>query len=158
MSNFYADRIYKNAAGEYFTGEYLKNQHGIEQADAHKHGYKDVKLYAKSWDEYTDELTGKTVYCNYNQIFYPDSNMILCNEIPNVFPDMWEYIENGTDYYDDDTYADIYQYYIIDPGTAERLKEHTDEIIYYIEKLDVYVLGVTHYGTSWSHCGAEFIY
>ena len=67
---------------------------------------------------------------------------------------MWEYIENGGDY---DEYTEIYQYYIIDSGTAERLKEHTDEIIFYIEKLDLYVLGVTHWGTSWTHCTAEFI-
>jgi hypothetical protein len=72
---------------------------------------------------------------------------------------MWEYIENGSDYdEEDDTYREIYQYYIIDPTTAERLKEHTNEIIYYIEKLDLYILGVTHWGTAWSHCAAEFIY
>lgn len=158
-TQFYADRFYRNAAGEYFTGEYLKNHYQLDPADAWKNGYKDVKPYAASWDEFNNEMEGKKVYCNYSQIFYPDSNMILCNEIPNVFPEMWEYIENGSEYDEEsDTYADIYQYYIIDPGTAERLKEHTEEIIYYIEKLDIYVLGVTHYGTAWSHCTAEFIY
>jgi hypothetical protein len=159
MKNLYADRIYKNAAGEYFTGEYLKNHYQIGQADAHKHGYKDVKLYARDWDEYTAELEGKTIYCNYDQIFFPDSSMILCNELPNVHPEMFEGIENGSDYDEEnDTYAEIFQYYIIDASTAEHLKEHTDELIYYIEALDLYVLGVTHWGTAWTHCTAEFIY
>lgn len=159
MSNFYVDRFYRNAAGEYFTGEYLKNQYQIDATQAAAQGYTDIKLHAKTWDEYTQELTGKIVYCNYNQIFYPDSNMILCNEIPNVFPDMWEYIENGSDYDEEnDYYIEVFQYYIIDPGTAERLKDHTNELIYYIEKLDLYVLGVTHWGTAWDYVAAEFIY
>jgi hypothetical protein len=159
MTNFYADRFYKNADGEYFTGEYLKNHYQIDASQAANKGYKDIQLHAKNWDEFNQELTGKRVYCNYTQIFYHDSNMILCNELPNAFPEMWEYIENGSDYDEEnDEYTEIYQYYIIDPGTAERLKEHTDEIIFYVEKLDIYVLGVTHWGTGWDYCTAEFIY
>jgi hypothetical protein len=157
MTNFYADRFYKNADGEYFTGEYLKNHHNIIPDLIE--GYTEIEYRTRSWDDFNNEMEGKTVYCNYSQIFYPDSQMILCNELPNAFPKMWEYIENGSDYDEEnDEYTEIYQYYIIDPGTAERLKEHTDEIIFYIEKLDLYVLGVTHWGTSWTHCTAEFIY
>jgi hypothetical protein len=157
MSKFYADRFYKNESGEYFTGEYLKNHYNIIPDLIE--GYTEIEYNTKSWDEFNDEMQGKTVYCNYSQIFNPDSQMILCNEIPNVFPEMWEYIENGSEYDEEnDTYTEIFQYYIIDPGTAERLKEHTDEIIYYIEKLDIYVLGVTHWGTGWNYVTAEFIY
>ena len=50
-----------------------------------------------------------------------------------------------------DETPEIYQYYIIsDPG-ADLLKDLTDEILYYIPALDVYVWGVTHYGTSWDY-------
>ena len=159
MSKFYADRFYKNEAGEYFTGEYLKNHYQIDEEHAAEKGYTSVNFDNGNWNEFNNEMEGKTVYCNYTQLFYPDSNMILCNELPNVFPEMWEYIENGSEYDEEnDEYTEIFQYYIIDPCTAERLKEHTNEIIYYIEKLDIYVLGVTHWGTGWSHVTAEFIY
>ena len=157
MKTVYQDRIYKDAAGEYFTAQYLENNRSIIPELIE--GYTEISLDRMSWDEYTAELTGKTIRCNYSQIFYPNSQMILCNAIPEQFPDMWEYLENGSDY-DEETeeYSEIYQYYFIDDSTAQHLKEHTDEIIYYIEPLDVYVLGVTHWGTSWTHCGADFVY
>lgn len=46
---------------------------------------------------------------------------------------------------------EIYQYYIISNTGAEILKQWTDEIVYYIPALDVYVWGVTHWGTSWDY-------
>ena len=46
---------------------------------------------------------------------------------------------------------EIFQYYIISDAGAELLEEYTNEIIFYNEKLDMYVWGVTHYGTSWDY-------
>lgn len=45
---------------------------------------------------------------------------------------------------------DVYQTYIITGDGADYLKRKTDEIVYYNEKLDLYLWGVTHWGTSWS--------
>ena len=53
---------------------------------------------------------------------------------------------------------DIFQYYLIDYATADRLMHCTDEIIFYSEELDLYVLGVTHFGTSWDYVDMEFVY
>ena len=64
---------------------------------------------------------------------------------------------NGTDYDEEnDTYEEIYQYYIIDDETARRLMENTNELVYYNNRLDIYVLGVLHYGTSWGYVLTEF--
>jgi hypothetical protein len=160
MDKFYADRIYKNARGEYFTGGYLAHHYNYNHALAERNGFTLVDYKAPgTWEAFHNEMDGKTVRCNYSQIFGTNSQMILCNSITEAFPEMWEGLENGSDYDDEnDSYSEIFQYYIIDPDTAERLKEHTDEIIYYIEKLDIYVLGVTHYGTSWDYVGADFVY
>lgn len=49
-----------------------------------------------------------------------------------------------------DQMDDIYQYYIVSDNGAEILKE-INEIVFYNEELDMYVWGVTHYGTSWSY-------
>lgn len=46
---------------------------------------------------------------------------------------------------------EIYQYYIITAGGARFLEEHTDEIVYYNEDLDMYIWGITHFGTSWDY-------
>lgn len=51
--------------------------------------------------------------------------------------------------------AEIYQYYIISDSGKDILKYHTNEIIYYIPVLDIYVWGVTHYGTSWDYVLTE---
>lgn len=45
---------------------------------------------------------------------------------------------------------ECYQYYIVSDNGAEILKE-INEIVFYNEALDMYVWGVTHYGTSWSY-------
>lgn len=45
----------------------------------------------------------------------------------------------------------IYQYYIISEYTAEKLQKHTNEIILYNSDLDMYLLGVGHFGTSWDY-------
>lgn len=49
-----------------------------------------------------------------------------------------------------DQMDDIYQYYIVSDNGAKILKE-INEIVFYNEELDIYVWGVTHYGTSWSY-------
>ena len=46
--------------------------------------------------------------------------------------------------------AEIYQYYIVSSQGAEILKE-INEIVFYNEELDMYIWGITHYGTSWSY-------
>ena len=160
MSKFYADKFYKDQNGNYYTGEYLKKQFNIDHDGAAERGYTWVSFSnGMTWDEFHNEMTGKTVRCNYSQIFNPDSQMVLCNNVPTVFPEIWDYLENG-DTYDEENgeYNEIFQWYIIDDNTAERLKEHTDEIIFYWPEADLYILGVTHWGTSWGYVSADFVY
>lgn len=47
-------------------------------------------------------------------------------------------------------YKDIFQYYIVSDSGAEILRE-AGEALFYIEKLDMYVWGVDHWGTSWDY-------
>lgn len=46
--------------------------------------------------------------------------------------------------------GEIFQYYIVSETGADILQE-INEIVYYNEELDMYVWGVTHYGTAWSY-------
>ena len=66
-------------------------------------------------------------------------------------------IENGADYdEEEDFYYDVYQCFIIGSGDAERLKEYTKELVYYCEDLDLYILGVCHFGTPWGGVPANW--
>lgn len=95
---------------------------------------------------------------------------VLNNEIIKIpeYIDYWE-LENGSNYnyYDadgnetDEENAEdiepvgVFQWFIITENGAEILESYTDEIVYYNEKLDVYLWGVTHWGTSWDYVLTE---
>lgn len=61
----------------------------------------------------------------------------------------WEVV-NGCEE-NEEGYYEVYQYYIISDSGASFLQEHTDEIVYYHEELDMYVWGITHFGTAWDY-------
>lgn len=95
-------------------------------------------------------------YINYRTLVKA-FDAVLCNDITKLFfteiNGVYQEAElyNGTDYdEEEDYYYDIYQYYIIDNNGVDILETNTDEIIYYLPELDIYVWGVTHFGTPWN--------
>ena len=115
-------------------GKYIHHSnffYGNEVSEYGKeHGYVDYSTLAKAFDA------------------------VLCN---NIADGKWFELEmcelvNGCDF-DEETeeYADVYQWFIISDAGARILQECTDEIVYYVAQLDVYVWGVQHYGTSWDY-------
>jgi hypothetical protein len=107
---------------EYFYGNKVSD-YGLE------HGYVDYHCLAKSFDAVLN-------------------NDIIKNTLDIGY---WEPF-NGNEYDEEnDSYRDIYQYYIISDSGARILSDHTDEIIFYNDTLDMYVWGVTHWGTSWNY-------
>lgn len=58
---------------------------------------------------------------------------------------------------------EIFQYFIVSDSGANIIQEYTDDPLFYNEELDMYVWGVTHWGTSWDYvltdvklnCGEE---
>lgn len=70
----------------------------------------------------------------------------------------WELV-NGLNYVEDNEdeeveeieNSEVYQWYIVSSSGAEMIQEYTDEILYYHEELDMYLWGVTHWGTAWDY-------
>lgn len=86
-------------------------------------------------------------------------SLILNNEImPELQKNGFEFdLYCGTDYNDEtDEFAEIYQNYLISERDAERLAEYTNEIVFYNEALDIYILAVTHFGTAWHGVAANW--
>lgn len=110
-------------AGKYFCGNEI-SEYGQE------HNHLDYATFAKAFDA------------------------ILNNSIMEKGWDIgngWELV-NGSDYDEEnDEYAEIYQWFIVSDSGAQMIQEYTDEILYYHEDLDIYLWGVTHYGTSWDY-------
>ncbi len=89
-------------------------------------------------------------YLDYLTLSKIVGDCILNNSIvPYIGYYEWEVV-NGCEE-DEEGYYEVYQYYIITDSGAEFLQEHTDELVYYHSELDIYVWGITHFGTSWDY-------
>lgn len=82
------------------------------------------------------------------------TDKVLCNKIDENI-DYW-LVEIGSS--QEITTADIFQFYIVDIDSwrceqyKKYLENHEEEssfILCYDTKLEVYILGITHFGTSW---------
>lgn len=71
-------------------------------------------------------------------------SQILENEI-NEINEQIEELER-----EQDDEPEVFQWFIVDNWGA-RLLQKINEIVYYNEKLDMYLWGVTHCGTSWDY-------
>ncbi|MGA1047344.1 MAG: hypothetical protein ACO3UU_05000 [Minisyncoccia bacterium] len=95
-------------------------------------------------------MTIKDVKTYRDFLDFTKESIILCN---NIASDI-EYLEleNGDDY-DEETgeYKEIMQWYIVSNNLSEYIKLFTNDILYYHSKLDIYIWGITHFGTSWGY-------
>lgn len=154
--------------GEYFYGNKISN-YGIEN------GRVDYSTLAKSFDcVLANDFMEKTSNIGYWEIyngFYDNSEEIenLEYRLEEIEEELKE-AEEGTPAHDvleqekeriefdmgelieeQDCIYECYQYYIIGSNGAEILKDYTNEYVWYNEELDLYVWGVTHWGTSWDY-------
>lgn len=121
----------------------------------------------KIWGHAISPYAKQTGYLDYHTLSKLVGDMILNNYVfNNTEFDEWELV-SGCDFYaydkdgnevepwsDDEydrEYIDVYQFYIITDRGADVLKEYTTELVYYSEKLDMYLWGITHFGTSWDY-------
>ena len=113
---------------------------------------KSIKLYdGKAYGHKVSEYGLKNGYLDYLTLSKIVGDCVLNN---NVFEyagyGNWA-LENGLEEDDEGNYQEVYQYYIITGGGATTLMDLTDEIVYYNEELDMYLWGITHFGTSWDY-------
>lgn len=101
---------------------------------------------------YDDKICGVKVskyglekgYLDYSALAKILGNCILNNTVRAETMEDWEIVTG-------DLEGEIFQDYIISEYGYEFLAEHTDEIVFYNEKLDIHVWGVTHFGTTWDY-------
>lgn len=125
----------------YFGGNEV-SQYGVE------HGYVDYKCLAKCFDGVlNNNIMSETFNIGYwelingSDMWYWDDE----NDAEIAYEDIesWDNISEQC--------VDVYQYFIISYAGYRLLSDYTDELVWYNEKLDMYVWGVTHCGTSWDY-------
>lgn len=52
---------------------------------------------------------------------------------------------------------EIFQYYIVDNAGADLIRDYNVGYLFYCDKLDMYIWGITHYGTSWDYVLTDII-
>lgn len=106
------------------------------------------KFYISNKEELNSEelRTGKVSYKRIIDRYISD--LVLCNNIENLEPyeELWDNMQNS---YED---IEIYQYYVcnLTEFEKEKLLEY-GIILSYSNVLDVDVLCVDHFGTSWDY-------
>lgn len=161
--------VYKSS---YFYGNKI-SEYGL------KNGYVDYETLAKSFDAVlnNDIIENTASIGEWEQVngFIDNSDEIeeltekkekiediLCNMIKNDEETTKKYKNLEKKYNDlendikvlkqEENYPpEIYQYYIISDQGADILQEYTNEIVFYNDRLNMYVWGVTHWGTAWNY-------
>lgn len=85
-------------------------------------------------------------YLDYYTLSKILGDVILNNNLMTIDGLEWELVSGENSYG-----CDIYQTYIISESGYQFLNRYTDEIVYYNEELDLYLWGITHFGTSWDY-------
>lgn len=111
-----------------------------------------IKLFdGKAYGHEVSEYALKNGYLDYLTLSKIVGDCVLNNEIfMHAGYENWE-LTNGEEENECGDYYEVYQYYIISDSGAQFLEEYTDEIVYYNEQLDMYLWGITHFGTSWDY-------
>lgn len=113
-------------AGKYFCGNEISN-YGKE------HGLLDYDTFSKAFDHVLN-----------NSIF----------ELGRGIGYGWELV-NGLDFdYEEEGIIEepkVFQWYIVSDSGAQIIQDYTNEILYYHDELDIYLWGVTHWGTGWDY-------
>lgn len=92
-----------------------------------------------------EELDEKVSVIHLDELhFVQDEYKQIENEIEKLESEIEEMTEL------EENPPEIYQYYIVSDYGARILKD-CNEIVFYNEELDMYIWGVTHYGTSWDY-------
>ena len=143
--------------GKYFYGNEI-SEYGQE------HGRVDYATLAKAFDAVlNNDIISKTDYIigyweqesgfvdNSAEIEELQEKIAELEEMEDAEEKIAEFEEQIVELEEEQNYPDeIFQYYIVSSNGAEILKE-IDEIVFYNEELDMYVWGVTHWGTSWDY-------
>ena len=162
-----------NIYGEYFYGNKISD-YGLE------HGFVDYGTLAKAFDAVlnnnimADTESAGLGYWEQESGFVDNSEKIddIREQLAGLYERanfLEEYDQTETEEYRDlqtdiselednisdleaeqDKQPEVFQFFIVSDSGAEILKE-AGEIVFYNETLDMYIWGVTHWGTSWDY-------
>lgn len=123
---------------------------------------KNKKIYKYVNEKDLNEEEKRTGKISYRKLIERIGKIWLFNNAPQLSEYDFEFVLNSDYDEKNNSYIEIYQYYLIniDLYTLEKLQELKikDLIIAWSEKLNEYVLFVDHFGTSWDYVMTDIYY
>lgn len=111
-----------------------------------------MKLYGNTvYGEKVSDYGLENGYLDYYTLSKIVGDSVLNNDIFMKFGYGEWALENGLEEDEEGNYLEVYQYYIITDSGARFLSDYTDELVFYNQELDMYLWGITHFGTSWDY-------
>lgn len=94
-------------------------------------------------------MTRQTNY--YNAVHYLHNSFILCNNITEIDPSVFDNMRFNDYDEENDSYTEIYQWFLTSASESdvEWLEKSFGLLFTYSDKLDLFVLCVDHCGTLW---------
>lgn len=106
---------------------------------------KELPMYdGKVWGVEVSRYGIEHGYLDYKALAGIVGDTILNNEVRAATMEDWEIVAGKFE-------KMVFQDYLISEEGYKFLEEYTDELVFYNEKLDLYVWAVTHFGTSWDY-------
>ena len=128
-----------------FKVDYWEQENGVDNSEEIEELREEIEEL-EAGKRYTTDESGNT-YIYYED---EDGNEITGDEAEKIDERITE-LEEQIEELEADQDNEVYQWYIISDAGAEILKDYTNEIVYYNSELDIYLWGVTHYGTAWAY-------
>lgn len=150
--NFNTSRKSRAVYGNHFYGNEASD-YGKEQ------GYVDYRTFSKAFDAVMNnsimqELESAGYYFEPVQdgsSDYSDEIDELRAQAENLRNLAKEKQDRADDLEAEQEPPEIFQFFIVDDAGAEIIQEWTDDPLFYCSALDMYIWGVTHWGTSWDY-------
>lgn len=106
---------------------------------------KSITLYdGKAYGHEVSKYGLENGYLDYLTLSKIVGDCILNNTVRAETMEDWEMVAGEFD-------SAVFQDYVISETGYKFLEEYTDELVFYNEKLDMYIWAVTHFGTSWDY-------
>ena len=162
--------IYKSSDSKYTGLTCYENRNLLLKLQNQFKGYIEIPLNLNDFIKHNnlDMILNNTIYnCETFKIYnYED---LYQNEIKIINEDLdnyidWDQVDNETDLNEiieeqaiNNIYnMEVYQYFIISEYDLRYWENYTDYPIFYNNEMDLYLIGITHYGMSWDYFGTTF--
>lgn len=104
-----------------------------------------MKMYdGMVWNVKVSDYGLENGYLDYLTMSKIIGDCILNNTLRSETAEDWELVTGEFD-------GTVFQDYIISEYGYRFFEDYTDEMVFYNERLDIYVWAVTHFGTSWDY-------